>query len=125
VAWFQGMPQLVAPPGQVTLSLDAAPAIISTRTMRARMITGTLSAAQPPCSRGGFGALGCGLAVSRAGSAPGPSFPSVPITSPAVVVPLTMTRHRTSPVKPRAVQALRGGAHRWVELVKYLFGQST
>lgn len=44
----QGVPQLVAPPGQVTLSLDAMPTIPSTRTMRARMITGTLSAAQLP-----------------------------------------------------------------------------
>lgn len=109
---FQGVPQLVAPPGQVTLSLDAKPAIPSTRTMRARTIKGTWSAAQLLCSCGGFGALGCGLALSRAGSVPGPPCPAVAIASPAVVFPTMMTRHRTSPVKPRAAWALRGDVPR-------------
>ncbi len=101
-AWgvVQGVPQLVAPPGQVTLSLDTAPATASTRTMRATMITGTLSAAQLSCLRRGFGAPDCGIALSRACSAPSPSCPSVAIMSPAVVVSFTMAWHQTSLSSP-------------------------
>lgn len=53
----------------------------------------------------------CRSWLSRAGSAPGTPFPSVTIVSPVVVVSFTMTRHRTSHVKPRAVRALRADVH--------------
>jgi hypothetical protein len=39
------------------------------------------------------------------------AIPSVTIASPVVVASFTMTRHRTSHVKPRAVRALRADVH--------------